>query len=328
MSTGTTLGTRTRTRTRTRARWAVAATAVVVAVAATLVLPGAAHAAYRHRAESAHDTTSPKSVTATCGSGEVLIGAGGRIRNGNGGVRLAAIVPGATSVVVRGEAYPDHAEPWSVLAAAICESDDGRTRVVEVSPAGSRTASCPAGLVLSGTGFDLPAGVPLAGLVPDVDGASVTVRTALTLIGASPVAYAVCVDGYRASWGGVGPHYKRFAATSPVGTSSPRTVTVQSEWEWEVPSLSGVGGEVTVLPDPADPFPIARTDIFIDAMMPNDDGTRATVAAVQRAGTVTGRSVAGGAAAAGSGLRSINRYSADDDPKWSVTGYSTDHDIY
>ncbi|WP_216592268.1 hypothetical protein [Verrucosispora sioxanthis] len=130
MSRDTTLGT------GTRSRCSVAAAAAVVAVAAMLVLPGTAHAAYRHRAESGYDTTSSKSVTATCGPGEELIGAGGRIRNGNGGVRLAAIVPGTTSVVVRGEAYPGHAEPWSVIAAAICAPDDGTPRVVEVSPAG------------------------------------------------------------------------------------------------------------------------------------------------------------------------------------------------
>ncbi|GIJ31589.1 hypothetical protein [Micromonospora sediminimaris] len=326
MSRGTTLGT------SNRSRCAVAAAAAVVAVAATLVLPGAAHAAYRHRAESGYDTTSPKSVTATCGADEVLIGAGGRIRNGNGGVRLAAIVPGATSVEVRGEAYPDHAEPWSVIAAAICESDDGTARVVEVSPAGSQTASCPADLVLSGTGFDLPAGVPLAGLVPDADGASVTVRTAFHRIGASPVAYAVCVEGSRASWEDSGVfRYKRFATTSPVGTSSPRTVTVQREWEWEFPSMSGVGGEITVLPSLSNPFPAPASDIFIDAMMPNDDGTRVTVAAVQRAGTDTGRSVRGGTpagpSAADDELRTVPRYLTDD-PKWMVTGYSTDHDIY
>ncbi|WBB91204.1 hypothetical protein [Verrucosispora sp. WMMC514] len=320
MSRGTTLGT------HTRARRAAAATAAAVAVAATLVLPGTAHAAYRHRAESGYDTTSSKSVTATCGPGEVLIGAGGRIRNGNGGVRLAAIVPGATSVVVRGEAYPDHTEPWSVIAAAICAPDDGTPRVVEISPPGSRTAACPADLVLSGTGFDLPAGVPLAGLVPDADGGGVTVRTAFQPVGAGPVAYAVCVDGNRASWDGVGLRYKRFAATSPVGTSSPRMVTVQREWEDEFPSMSGVGGEITVLPDPSDPFPAPVFDIFIDAMMPNDDGTRVTVAAVQRAAVAAGRSV-GGAAAAGNGLRSLDRHSTDD-TLWTVTGYSTDHDIY
>ncbi|MBQ1050144.1 hypothetical protein KBX50_16925 [Micromonospora sp. C51] len=322
MSRGTTLGTSIRSR---------CAVAAVVAVSATLVLPGTAHAAYRHRAESGYDTTSSKSVTATCGADEVLIGAGGRIRNGNGGVRLAAIVPSATSVVVRGEAYPDHAEPWSVIAAAICESDDGTPRVVEVSPAGSRTASCPAGLVLSGTGFDLPAGVPLAGLVPDADGASVTVRTAFHLFGASPVAYAVCVDGIRASSEVIGLRYKRFATTSPVGTSSPRTVTMQREWEGEFPSMSGVGGEVTVLPDPSDPFPTSASDIFIDAMMPNDDGTRATVVAVQRAGTGTGRSAQGGAPggiSAADEPGSVPRYSTDDDKMWMVTGYSTDHDIY
>lgn len=329
MSRGTTLGT------SIRPRCVVAAAAAVVAVAATLVLPGAAHAAYRHRTESTHDTTSPKSVTATCGSDEVLIGAGGRIRNGNGGVRLDAIVPGATSVVVRGEAYPDHAEPWSVVAAAICAPDDGGTRIVQVSPAGSRTASCPADLVLSGAGFDLPAGVPLAGLVPDADGGSVTVRTALHPVGAGPVAYAVCVEGNRASWDGVGPRYKRFATTSPGGTSSPRTVTVQGEWEWEVPSLSGVGGEVTVLPGLSGPFPALTTGVFIDAMMPDDDGTRVTVAAVHRAAsTGAGQSARGGGAAGASAVGdeppSVPRHPTvhDDDQVWVVTGYGTDHDIY
>lgn len=329
MSRGTTLGT------TIRSRSAVAAAAAVVAVAATLVLPGAAQAAYRHRTESAYDTTSPKSVTATCGSGEVLIGAGGRIRNGNGGVRLDAIVPGATSVVVRGEAYPDHAEPWSVIAAAICGSDHGETRLVQVSPAGSRTASCPADLVVSGGGFDLPAGLPLAGLVPDADGGGVTVRTAYYPIGAGPVAYAVCVEGNRASWGGVGARYKRFATTGPVGTSSPRTVTVQREWEWEVPSLSGVGGEVTVLPDPSGPFPTPTSGIFIDTMMPNDDGTRVTVAAVHRAAAgLAGRSACGGeaagASATGDDRRSVHPCPSDhdDDQLWMLTGYGTDHDIY
>ncbi|NGM15263.1 hypothetical protein ENC19_22730 [Verrucosispora sp. CWR15] len=322
MSRDTTLGT------GTRSRCSVAAAAAVVAVAAMLVLPGTAHAAYRHRAESGYDTTSSKSVTATCGPGEELIGAGGRIRNGNGGVRLAAIVPGTTSVVVRGEAYPGHAEPWSVIAAAICAPDDGTPRVVEVSPAGSRTASCPTDLVLSGTGFDLPAGVPLAGLVPDADGASVTVRTAFHQLGTGPVAYAICVQGIRASSAIDGARYKRFATTSPGGTSSPRMVTVQREWEDEFPSMSGVGGEITALPDPADLFPAPVSDIFIDAMMPNDDGSQVTVAAVRRAAVGAGPSVGGDAAAAGNGLRSVDRHSVDDDTLWTVTGYSTDHDIY
>ncbi len=170
--------------------------------------------------------------------------------------------------------------------------------------------------------------MPLAGLVPDADGASVTVRTAFHQLGTGPVAYAICVQGIRASSAIDGARYKRFATTSPGGTSSPRMVTVQREWEDEFPSMSGVGGEITALPDPADLFPAPVSDIFIDAMMPNDDGSQVTVAAVRRAAVGAGPSVGGDAAAAGNGLRSVDRHSVDDDTLWTVTGYSTDHDIY
>ncbi|HEU4426206.1 MAG TPA: hypothetical protein VFR67_27015 [Pilimelia sp.] len=302
----------------TGSRLAAGAAATVVAVTAVLVLPAPAHAAERKRAESAYDSESSKTATATCDPGEVVIGAGGRVKDGDGRVRLAAIIPTLTSVEVRADELSEgHDGSWSVVAFAVCESQASVSPTVEASQPGSSTATCDNGTVPSGTGFELPAGSVLTGLVPDAEGTGVTVRTPFQLIGGDgPVAYAICMEGERSSWGGIGPRYTRFEEPSPVDGSSPKTVTV-SDW-FDSAGMSGVGAEVT------GPGPISRlgSGVFIDTMMPSDDLLTVKVQAVHRPsdddvstvptrGRLVGTSVAG-----------------DEDDDWSVTGYGLDHQYY
>lgn len=310
-------------RTPIGSRLVAALSTTVVAVAAFLVLPTTtAHAvAARYRAESRHDATSAKSAVATCPDGTVLLGAGGRIKDGNGGVLLDAIVPTRTSVEVRGVALPGYLGQWSVVAVAFCESAEMTSPRVVVSRAGSTTATCPDDRARSGSGFDLPDGVPLTGLVPDAAGRGVTVRTAYAPKREEPVAYAICAPGLNGNPGP--PYHFQFDATSPLDTSPRKVVTVlpPEYWPWQRP-MTGVGAEVTVVPS-VPGSPVSSAEVFIDAIMPSESGDRVTVEAVRRWTGAAPRQPA-------SPARSAGLVAAVDEDPWSVTGYGegTDHDIY
>jgi hypothetical protein len=292
----------------TGSRLAAGAATTVVAMAAALVLPAPAHAAGRHRAESAYDTTSSKTATATCDPGEVMVGAGGRIRDGEGGVALAAMIPTRNSVTVRGEALTGHRDAWSVVAAAICypEPAEEYAPTIVVSPVGSRTAECPEGAGLFGTGFDLRGSELLTGLVPDPYHDSVTVRSPSLRLGDPPVAYAICIPSSVA--------YMNHR-TSLVNGASPKRVTVPVGDD-----LTGAGAEITMVGSSlGSPLPIS--DVFIDTLMPSEDVTELSVQAVRR-------SSGSGASATPAGARFAGSSMAGDGDDWSVTGYGVDHDIY
>lgn len=270
----------------------------VVALGAALAGAAPAQAADRERAESPYNTDSPKTVTATCPAGFEVIGAGARLRNGKGKVRLDSMVPTQTSVTVSGEAFPDNEEPWSAIAAAICAPEsDGLAQATTIET-GTTTAECPPGTDLSGAGFDLPSGSVLTGLIPDPGDRSVTVRTPSLVIGAGPVtAYAICVPELP-------PSYTRLYDTvSATDSSAPKVVTAGGVAPFDLPELTGVGGEITWVDATSGPS-VARSDVFIDTMLPNDDLTHVTVQAVDRTPV------------------SLARMAADPEDSWSVTGFA------
>ena len=248
----------------------------VAALAAALVGAAPAQAADRERAESPYDTASPKTAVASCSNGEEVIGASGRIKNGTGGVRLDAIVPGQTTVTVRGEAYADYEGEWSVIAAAVCAPPSDTLAQEVTIESGSPTASCPNGTDLGGSGFDLPSGSVLTGLIPEAGAGTVTVRTPAVVIGGGPaIAYAICVPRQP-------PTYTRqFEATSPTNTLAPKNVTVSGTPTDYPPELTGVGGEITWVNSGPGPH-IARSDVFIDTLMLSADLTSMTMQAVDR----------------------------------------------
>jgi hypothetical protein len=273
------------------------AVSVAVVAAGTVGVAGPGSAAPpRERAVSAYDPAPSKRVTAVCPGGLGLLGAGGRIVDGDGGVILAAVVPDLAtgSVTARGEALPGHPDPWAVVAVAVCGPVPDYQEVVSAE----LTATCPSAAVPTGTGFELPgpAGeVLLTGLVPDLVEASVTVRAAWPgTVGELPVAYAICL------WPGAESH------TSPPGAfddSSPKTATVKGTGSL----MTGVGGTVEG----------AVTDVFIDALLPaTPDLGSAGVRAV-RMSSRAGSTPAGLMAPVGTG---------DD---WSLTAEGIEtHDYY
>ena len=255
---------------------AAAVSATAVATIVVLAAPTAAHAADRNRVETAHNTNTTKTLTASCTGGEVLVGAGARVIDGNGSVALVQMVPAATSVTAKAVALDSGAGAWSLAVAAVCRTAAMGTPQIAVSTAPSRTATCPAGTYLSGTGFDLRDAGPLTGLIP-ANGLTVTVRTSYTLVGGlGPLAYAVCVPAYSGWW--------MFTDVSAVGTGSPKTATATIGLDPNAYQITGVGGEVTVT---GGILTLGGT-VFIDGLMPNEDLTSATVEGVSRPIVVTG----------------------------------------
>jgi hypothetical protein len=294
----------------TMRRTVTLATAVVAASVALVAVPVKAYAATeRNRVESAYNEDESKTVTADCDPGDVVIGAGARIINGGGAVALAAMVPGATSVSARGEAGSGYDEPWSVVAVAVCRPATQGTPQIITSGAGSTVATCPGGTYLSGTGFEIPDGTVLTGLIPE-NGRTVTVRTPYILIGGgSPVAYAVCVPE-------VGDPFfsMRWQAASGFSTASPRLVTARETGQEPHAVMSGVGGSIAYFGS----LPVVRSGVFLDALMPSDDLASGTVEAVTVAGADAAVRTAAGARLA----------SAPDPDAWAVTAYVQAADYY
>ena len=111
------------------------------------------------------NTSSNKSITATCPDGLDLIGTGGQVIGGNGQVLITDIVPSASlrSVTVSGGENGPYDLTWKVQAVAVCStvasslsrvsatSDDNGT---SASPKDA-AVSCPDGEVLTGMGYRL-----------------------------------------------------------------------------------------------------------------------------------------------------------------------------
>ncbi|HEX8626845.1 MAG TPA: hypothetical protein VF755_01580 [Catenuloplanes sp.] len=293
-------------------RLAVGTATTVIAVVGALVLPTPAYAAYRQRAESPRDTTASKTATAACLGGEVLIGAGGRINDGQGGVALTAVVPAQNSVTVRGDALAGHHGTWSVIAVAVCQSASiGAAGVVSGQLGSPSTATCADGARLRGTGFALPPGAVLTSLLPSLNDASVTVRTPAIPVGAAPpVAYAICVRQLPVSH-----RLRDYQRSSPVDAAAAQTVAADRGATYEFPQMSAVGGEVSW----ADRSPTDRPEVFLDTLMPDEDLSSVTVQAVRRPAGPTGRPVPGRAGGA-----------PPEDPaqdQWSTTAHAIG-DVY
>lgn len=282
---------------------AVAVAVLLAAGALTAALPAAPAAATadrdRYRAESAHDTGTPKTVTADCPAGEIAFGGGGRIVDGNGSVLLTSVVPDGDSVTVTAGALPQYETAWSVVAVVVCyppqPAAGARSLVASTQSvvAHASAATCPAGTVLSGTGFAL-AGSPgqqlLTGLVPDATAGTVSVSVVNKASGlAKPTAYAVCVPPED-------PGYPlRVEGNSPTDTTVPKVASASGNPggvdDWAV--LSGAGGLIVNGP----------SDAFLDAVVPDPGLLSATARADRLPGGATGT-------------------------PWTVTAYGTDAYYY
>jgi len=288
----------------TGSRSAAGAMIVVAALAAALVGAAPAQAADQERAESPYDTASPKTAVASCPNGQEVIGASGRIKDGDGGVRLSAIIPGQNTVTVRGEAFADHEGAWSVIARAVCAPPSDTLAQAATIESGPSTATCPSGTDLSGAGFDLGGGSVLTGLIPDSIAQTVTVRTPYILIGSAPVAYAICVPEIPLFF------TVQFEASSLTNTIAPKTVTTGGTPPENFPPLTGVGGEINWIHHGPGPT-VARSDVFIDTLMLNADLTSMTMQAVDRTPPVPTAGRADSAALV-----------ADPEDEWSATAYA------
>jgi hypothetical protein len=157
-----------------------------------------------------------QSAIAVCPLGKVLVGTGYEITGGNGEVVVddfrvnggPATAP--TAVTVGAYEIDEYAGNWMVKAYAVCaEPVPGLVRVAATTPDDSAdfhtvTANCPAGKVLTGSGFELREVVG-KGIVDELrpDGTVSTAPTAVTL-GAfeadpfygdwSATVYAICAN--------------------------------------------------------------------------------------------------------------------------------------
>lgn len=116
---------------------------------------------------SARDSTSPKVVNLECTWPKVLVGAAAEISGGSGEVGIDIVRPSGDSnspprsVLVTASEEDAFGGTWDVTAYANCaDAIAGLVRVDGVSPGGSPdgqtgTATCPAGKVLLGTGFEI-----------------------------------------------------------------------------------------------------------------------------------------------------------------------------
>ncbi|MGN9810266.1 hypothetical protein ACTMSW_13025 [Micromonospora sp. BQ11] len=142
---------------------AVTAAVVVPASPASAAVPGLE----RISALSASNSDDFRTVTATCPAGKVLTGTGYQLNGAAGEVVVDDLRPNGgpatapTAVTVGAFEVDAFAGDWSVRVHAICANPvAGLVRVAAVSTTSSNdfrtiTAACPAGKVLTGTGFEL-----------------------------------------------------------------------------------------------------------------------------------------------------------------------------
>ncbi|MGN9809251.1 hypothetical protein ACTMSW_07820 [Micromonospora sp. BQ11] len=191
---------------------AVAGAVVVPASPASAAVPGLVRIA----ATSASTSNDFQAVTATCPAGKVLTGAGYVLNGATGEAVVDDFRPNGgpatapTAVTVGAYEAEAFAGNWSVTAYAVCANPLAGLVRVSVTGASassdfqSTTATCPAGKVLTGTGFELN-GATGEGVVDDFrpNGGPATAPTAVT-VGAyeaeafagnwSVTAYAICAN--------------------------------------------------------------------------------------------------------------------------------------
>jgi hypothetical protein len=228
------------------------------AVVAALVVIGAAAfgPALGSARPAAAATGTVRTAVADCPLGQVMLGAGGRIVDGHGAVVLSAVVPDQAlgSVTVRGEARPGYAGDWMVRATAVCAEVPSGVDV-RLVPSGVQpgVATCPAGTRVTGTGFRLPPGGYLTGLVPSADLTRVTVGSGGSA--SDPVAYAICVTS-----GGPGTFHVDRHSSGPTWFDglSPKAIATD---DVPVGTVSGAGAEIVG----------SVPGIFLDAVTPTAD---------------------------------------------------------
>jgi hypothetical protein len=225
-------------------------------------------------ASSSVDSSSVKSVTASCPAGKRVVGAGGSIGvlSGDGQVVMDDLRPNPTltSVTVQGvEDETGLAEIWALAAEAVCAyPPPGLERVSATSPVDSNrvknlTASCPAGKLVVGTGGDINNGsgqVEMDDIRPNGTLTSVTVQGIEDETGYaglwSLTAYAICADPIAG--------LQRVSATSPLDSNA-KNVTATCPLGKRVlgtgSDINNGNGQVirSALNSSAPPFPLAAT---------------------------------------------------------------------
>ncbi|MEH0937626.1 hypothetical protein [Micromonospora psammae] len=215
----------------------LAVTAAVVAPAspASAAVPGLV----RISATSALNSNDFRTVTATCPVGKVLTGTGYQLNGAAGEAVVDDLRPNGgpgtapTAVTVGAFEADAFAGDWSVSAFAICANPvPGLVRVAAVSTNSSNdfrtvTAACPAGKVLTGTGFELT-GATGEAVVDDLrpNGGSATAPTSVnvgafeadaTTLNWDVTAYAICANPL--------PGLVRVSAVSANSSADVRSVT-------------------------------------------------------------------------------------------------------
>jgi hypothetical protein len=256
-----------------RRRVAVLAFVVGAAAVSAVVGPAApAHALPPSLVTASSGFGSPvfAVAVATCPAGTALVGAGGRIANGNGNVVMTDVIPNvaAGTVTVWGHENGAYGGMWETLAFAICDAQiTGVVRVTVQSANNSLdknlTATCPAGTTLTGLGYELWNGngnvfpedvAPNAALNTGIFAATENgvYMPAWTLLG-----YVICGNVPA----GAAP--TRIANVGPVNMVNVKSQTSVCPAGTD---LVGIGGELTT----------PNGDVVLDSLSPNATLTQAT----------------------------------------------------
>jgi len=164
----------------TRLRQRLGSVAVITAAIAGTVIISALFAAPASAAVpglqdvsavTATNSTSPKSVTATCPVGKRVVGTGAEITGGAGDVGIDDLRPSLTNVLAMGD--ENHIAPagnWSIRSYAICANPLPGLQIVSAVTASNSSspksvfATCPVGKRVLGTGAVITGGLGDVGL--------------------------------------------------------------------------------------------------------------------------------------------------------------------
>ncbi|WFE35396.1 hypothetical protein [Micromonospora sp. WMMD975] len=172
---------------------ALCGAAAVVVVAPATPASAAVPGLVRISAVSANNSNDFRTVTATCPAGKVLVGTGYELNGATGEAVVDDLRPNGgaatapTAVTVGAYEADAFAGNWSVTAYAICANPiAGLVRTTVTGPSNSNdfhstVATCAAGKVLTGAGYELN-GATGEAVVDDFrpNGSSVTAPTSIT----------------------------------------------------------------------------------------------------------------------------------------------------
>lgn len=234
------------------ARLAGAALAVITMVTGAIAVsaaPASAVAApFTVNNQSASNSTSPKTIVASCPSGTRLYGVSPYLVNGLGDVTLDDVRPdaGLTSATVAAYENGSTGQAWAVGVDAICGSPTANLQRVAVTSASNSSspktvsATCPSGTRLYGLGAELTGAVGnvfFDDMRPSTGLTSVTIAAYENGSYGSTwnvTAYAICANPAATM--------TMVSSTGPTDSQSPKDerVTCPSGTH-----LHGVGGELT-----------------------------------------------------------------------------------